>query len=215
MTNCLDISSGMAFSMGCSVDVCSDVVLSSTWSTSSLLSSDLGVHTAVSHFFFFFFSPLFSLSVIFCPFLNTFSQRRHHLGCGAWPCPGVGWLELTGTGCVLLRAALASLHRDQSQGMDGLYKSSVKTCNSSNYSSNIPDFHIGQSSLDAFPALCVHQVRLLPHFPHSQNIFPSACTVSWNWGHPSFGPLFSKVYWFSSERMKSSGFADGGLSSQA
>lgn len=31
---------------------------------------------------------------IYCPFLNTFSPRPHHLGWGAQPCPAMGgWLE--------------------------------------------------------------------------------------------------------------------------
>lgn len=41
----------------------------------------------------------FSLSGIFCPFLNTLSQRHHQCGWGAQLCPVMGPLKLAGHSC--------------------------------------------------------------------------------------------------------------------
>ena len=51
-------------------------IWSGTWSTSLAFFSDLGVHTIVSHTLFFL-TP--HCHAAFCPFRNTFSERRHQL----------------------------------------------------------------------------------------------------------------------------------------
>lgn len=51
----------------------------------------------------------------FCPFLHTFPQKGHQAGCGAQPCPVVGWLELSGAVRVWHGAALAAPHRGHPQ----------------------------------------------------------------------------------------------------
>lgn len=52
--------------------------------------SDLDVYRAVSRSFFF--PLLLFLFDGFCPSLNVFLQRGHHLGCWAQLCPVEGWL---------------------------------------------------------------------------------------------------------------------------
>lgn len=132
---------------------------SSAWSTSSPPYTDFGVPAALSHF-----SPFSPICIcIVYPCLNALSLRCHNLGCWAQQCPAVRPLEMARTSCVWLWAALAAPHRscpcstttptthNPNTWTMTLYKCSVKTCNSSSYSSNIRD-HMGKSSLGAFPA---------------------------------------------------------------
>lgn len=105
-TGCsVETCSAMAFSRGCKGNLCS--VTWTTPSPPSLTPASAGLlltlfltplsHSAVQH------SP---------PFLNTLSQRQHHLGCWAQPCPMVGPLKPAGAGRVWHGAAPVSPHRD-------------------------------------------------------------------------------------------------------
>ena len=61
-----------------------------------------------------FFSHIIFLTLhcraAFCPFLNILSQKLHHLGCRAQPCPVVGPLESAAIVGVQHGAALSSPH---------------------------------------------------------------------------------------------------------